>query len=228
MQDALSTFFKGPTLLADACAGAVSSGLLEDGRLVSQIDVEIGVSEGVLRALPALFEAAKLPPASLKCCALCRGVGSVLGVRMVSAALSTLAFASKPPLPLFSWTLFDAALLKGKELCAGAFALAVSSRKNYVNAAWFDGANDFAQELTYADFAAKFKDSAFKIFYIEQKKLDAAELDFLTCAPRLKINLKDVAAYALREGFLSPAALPPDALLLSKREYVKWNSQART
>ena len=219
----------GNILLVDTCFGTVSAGLVKDGAFVGEITHDGGAIENLFPLITALENKLSFKTASLTACGLCVGVGSVLGIRTASAALSTIAFACEKPKSLFSWNLFDAAAARARKLCAAAdFLIVAPSRKNFVNAAWRIDAVSEVSEMPIEDFCAKFSQLPIATFYIAQKPIADDRLNFLKNAGTMRLSLREIWDFAL-DGTLNLQLrpIPPDATLLSKREYVKWNFQAR-
>ena len=153
----------------------------------------------------------------------CRGPGSVLGIRIASAAFAAMR-AANPEAKLFTWDLLEAyAELAGPAL-GKTFSIVCPSRKNFANA------------LSMRDKTASCGE------------IPASEIKSLP-APRLLVRQRDVADAnfdGMEEVFFGAAEIfrllkacprlarildareTADALTLAKREYVKWNSQAHS
>ncbi len=217
-------------LLADTCFGRVSVGLVSGGKFAGELSAEGGAMENFFPLLSELSEKSSVRLSSIEAFGLCDGVGSVLGIRVSSAALSTMALACGGRKTLFTWNLFDAARANADELCksGGDYAVAAPSRKNFINAIWREGGVRGEAELECGAFAERFSAGKARLFYINQRPVSDGRLSFLETAETMRLSLEDVWKYAC-EGLVEMRrrSIPPDALLLSKREYVKWNSQAR-
>ncbi len=220
---------KGMALFADTCFGGVSMSLAKDGEVLACEHSEGQAMESVFSLARSVLEKCGAEISQISAFALCAGVGGVLGIRTLSAALSTLA-ALNEGAEIFTWRMFDAAALKAREICGGDdFYIVAPSRKNFLNVAWTADGSLRSEEIETLEFARRFSGDKRRCFFIQQRAADGGRPEFLADAENLKVETDEIFRWAMAGALaLEPCGMPPDALLLSKREYAKWNSQART
>ena len=217
----------GNVLLVDTCFGKVSVGMVSEGKFLGELSSKEGAMESLFELISAISEKFSIPLEAVDGFGLCDGVGSVLGIRVASAALSTMAMVSNRERPVFSWQLFDAAAAYASSVCND-YVVGVPSRKGYVNALWAKGTERGESELDFESFAQKFSGKDLRKFYINQRPMSGGGMSFVSEAENMDLSLESIWTYVLSGKIsLYRRRVPPDAALLSKREYVKWNSQAR-
>jgi tRNA threonylcarbamoyladenosine biosynthesis protein TsaB len=98
----MSLVLPEPCLVLDGSARqGTSVGILQDGRWLSQVQVEQGAMEASVDAVQTVLQAAGLSLADLKSFAVCIGPGSILGIRLTAMAVRT--WAAQTPRPLYTW-----------------------------------------------------------------------------------------------------------------------------
>jgi len=98
----MSLVLPEPCLVLDGSARqGTSVGILQDGRWLSQVQVEQGAMEASVDAVQTVLQTAGLSLADLKSFAVCIGPGSILGIRLTAMAVRT--WAAQTPRPLYTW-----------------------------------------------------------------------------------------------------------------------------
>lgn len=218
------TYFlnSGLVMLADASGENLSAAVFKDGRLVSKRSACGGALENLFSLIEKACADASIKIAEIRAFGFCRGVGSVLGARASSAALAVFREVNAGSI-CFAWSSLEtyAAILKKT---AGEFSVVAPSRKGFANALSFAGGETKISEIPSAEIqylpSPRYLISQRKV---ADKNFEGLEITYFDCAEIFK---------ALQEnpGLVQAAAGGEifDAKILSKREYAKWNSAARS
>lgn len=212
-------FTSGAVLMADA-SGARISVLAAGAGGACGMCAEGGVLENMFALISKAADAAGFSARSARAFGFCSGPGSILGIRASAAAMATFREAA-PGSALFSWGLFDAyselLLRSGKS----GFSLVCPSRRGYANVLEWGGGP--AREIPSSGVASL----CGRPLLIRQRSVaDPAFAGlgevFFGCGEVFEL-LKS------RPGLARVCGVSeiPDASVLAKREYVKWNSQPR-
>ena len=98
----MSLVLPEPCLVLDGSARqGTSVGILQDGRWLSQVQVEQGAMEASVDAVQTVLQTTGLSLADLKSFAVCIGPGSILGIRLTAMAVRT--WVAQTPRPLYTW-----------------------------------------------------------------------------------------------------------------------------
>ena len=214
---------KGTLLLADASGEDISVCIAKGGEVVCESTAHGGALENFFVLLTGTIAKSGISASALDAVGFCSGPGSVLGIRIVSSALSAMR-AANPKLKLFTWKLLDAYAEIISENAGETFSIICPSRKNYANV--YAAANgQISQNEILSEHIA---DTPSPKFFIRQRPVADKNFDALnkTHFPVSKI-FKTLSAKPNLAEFLQSRETA-DAHTLAKREYVKWNSQAHS
>lgn len=218
-----SIFTKGNVLMADASSDKISVFIAKEGSKIAEATLLGGALENLFLATKKALKIANLKLENISSFGFCRGTGSILGIRILSTSIASLKVV-RPQALFFTWTLLDVYAELAKRKYAGDFSIICQSRKGYVNVySRFEGS--FAKAEIPAE---KIQDLAKPLLFINQKSLvdktieGSTEIYFSLSEIFELFKLDPSHAKQLENGEIA------DALVLAKREYVKWNFQAHT
>ena len=133
METAAADFFERKNVLfADTTADTISVCVMRDAKPKVSLSAQGGALENVFFLINKALQEANLRAENLDAAGFCQGVGSILGIRAISAALATFR-AANPRLQIFVWDLLKvyAQMLSNKG--EKDFAILCPSRKNFAN-----------------------------------------------------------------------------------------------
>ncbi|MBR4597993.1 MAG: hypothetical protein IKO42_06345 [Opitutales bacterium] len=224
MEKAAADFFaRKNVLFADTTADTISVCIMQEAKQKVLLSAQGGALENVFFLINKALQEANLGAENLDAAGFCRGVGSILGIRAVSAALATFR-AANPKLQIFVWDLLEVyaqMLLKRGEKD---FAIICPSRKNFANACFANGGEFSAKEIPTSEIPA----ITLPIFFVSQRKLPDKNFENL---PQLSFDAGQIAQFLTlnpQHAQVCAASEIPEAATLAKREYAKWNSAAHS
>ena len=204
-------------LVADTSSYTIRAAIFKDNALVAKVEKQATPLENFFPILKELFDSAKICPKDVSQYWFCGGTGSVLGIRSASVSFCTMAFLNNAKIKTFKLfeTLYALAKSKGiKE----PFTLYCGSRKGCYNIC----ANGNApKESAAADFEGE---KIGDCYFIKQRNAESIAEN----SKEFNYNITNLfETLDKNPALLTEQSLNiPDALLLSKREFAKWNSQA--
>lgn len=222
MEDIRKILSEKCALFADASGENLSCAAVKNSRVVSEVKMRGSALEDLFSLVDKTLSEANLKLSEISLFALCIGTGSILSIRVNSAAFATFRAASKDAV-LATWKLLDcyAQILKSRSLSE--FSVVCASRKNYANALEFRGGNFSEREIL----TAQISELPGPAFYIAQRKNSDPNFAGLE---EVYFSASEIFELIKSQPELLSACKPydtPDALTLAKREYVKWNSHAQ-
>lgn len=219
----MAFFAEGTLLLADASGDDISMCISKDGAVICETQALGGALENIFSSFCRILSDANLKAESINAFGFCRGPGSILGIRILSAAFATLRSAN-PQAKLFVWDLLDVYSEFVHPSIGENFSIVCPSRKLYANALSRDGGVISKAEIP----SAKIADLTKPTMLINQRKIADANFEglaqiYFPCSKIFDLfKLKPEFAHMLESGEIA------DALTLAKREYAKWNFQAHS
>lgn len=158
-------------------------------------------------------------PAQIEAFALCTGTGSILGTRVASVGISTVAKFSGAK--IFEWNCMGVAAFALADAGNKRFSLFTPSRKGFANILNFDGKPLELKEIETGKIAAEAFDKKFSLY--QKTKTDPIFSTF----ERFDLDEKTALETILKYPHLACECCDtPDAKPLTEREYVKWKGQA--
>ncbi len=204
-------------ILADATALRVRTALTENGIFKKEFISDSPSLESFVESLSEVCA----DFSAIDSYAICTGPGSVLGTRVASAAIATLAKINGASIFEFDALKIAAfAMLSRGE--NGDFSVLAPSRKGFANLINFSsGVIEDEREIEDEKLAQLCKP---RKFLLNQKKSVSQNLSEIE---KIEISLAETYEILKRRPSLAVLCdLPPDAKSLTKREYVKWKVQA--
>lgn len=222
MEDIRKILSEKCALFADASGENLSCAAVKNSRVVSEVKMRGSALEDLFSLVEKTLSNANLKLSGISLFALCIGTGSILSIRVNSAAFSTFRAASGGAV-LATWKLLDcyAQILKSRNLSE--FSIVCASRKNYANALVFSGGAFSEREILTAQISELPK----PVFHIPQRKNSDPNFAGLE---EVYFSASEIFELIKSQPELLSACEPyetPDALTLAKREYVKWNSHGQ-
>ncbi len=216
-------FTEGLVMLADASGDSPFVCIAKDGKVLCEI-VEIGGTlENIFDMIRRALASCGAEISDFKAFCFCRGTGSILSIRILSAAFASFR-AMNPNAVCVTWNLLDvyAEILRMEE--GETFSIVCPSRKQYANAiSRADGLISKAEILS-----EKISNLPKPIMHIRQKKITDKNFEGLSEIYFSPTKIFEFLKLKTRFAYLLEAGEIADALVLAKREYVKWNSQAHS
>lgn len=212
----------GNVLFIDTASDNISACLAQNGKIICSMSKQGGALENMFGILNEIFAAASLNARDVSAFGFCQGVGSILGIRTASAALSTFRAANKNSV-CFAWNLLKtyAQILKASR---SEFAILCPSRKNFSNLLAFENGKTIEKEIA----SSEIQGIKLPKYFVEQRK--SADKNFENLE-RVFFNATEIAEFLLENEDFAYVCEPSeilDAAVLAKREYVKWNSPAHS
>ncbi|MBO7521045.1 MAG: hypothetical protein J6T16_02265 [Opitutales bacterium] len=224
METAAADFFERKNVLfADTTADTISVCVMRDAKPKVSLSAQGGALENVFFLINKALQEANLRAENLDAAGFCQGVGSILGIRAISAALATFR-AANPRLQIFVWDLLKvyAQMLSNKG--ENDFAILCPSRKNFANFCQMKSGEFSAKEIPTSEIPA----IDLPIFFINQRKLPDKNFEALQ---KIYFDAHQVAQFLTSNpqcAQVCAGAEIADAATLAKREYAKWNSAAHS
>ncbi len=204
-------------LIADTSSYTIRAAIYKDKALVAKVERQATPLENFFPILNELFAAAKIAPKDISQYWFCEGTGSVLGIRSASVSFCTMAFLNNAKIKTFR--LFETlyALAKSRNV-KEPFTLYCGSRKGCYNICANGGT---PKEIAAADFESE---KLGDCYFIKQRNAESIAEN----TNEFEYDIDDLfETLEKAPGLLTEQnSNIPDALLLSKREFAKWNSQA--
>jgi len=204
------------TLIVDTTSENLKIAIFNNSKILCNFSEKGMVLENFFPAIRRALTYAKCHIADINNFYICQGTGSILGIRCASVALNTFKALGKAK--VFYYGLFDV-LEKFIELFYEKdFFIICPSRKNFFNVCHVEKGKDATCfEIETKLFEAKNK----KVFYLKQRENAESEFE------NFEYDIKDIFEILEKnKSFLNEYEISQDALVLTKKEYVKWNSQA--
>ena len=204
-------------IIADATSINVRTALVENGAFKTEFVSDLPSMESFADSLSKICS----DFSGIDAYVICTGPGSVLGTRVASAAVSTLAKMHKAP--VFE---FDAMKIAAYAVfCRGGnsdFSILAPSRKGFANLLnFFFLFVECEREIEDENLASFCKP---RKFLLKQKNTVSKNLSEIE---EIEISLSETYEILKRYPNLATiCGFPPDAKSLTKREYVKWKAQA--
>jgi len=210
-------FFESKNIiLADATALRVKTALAQSGKIRGQYLASGQSMESINEALD------KICPdfSKIDAYVICTGPGSVLGTRVASAAIATIAILNGSLIYEYD-ALNAAAFVVADKSSIAEFSILAPSRKGFVNLLNFEnGKNIFENEIEITKINEFAKSQKYLLNQREKIDNNLADIE------RIDIALEQTFEILKRRPELAAICdLPPDAKSLTKREYVKWKAQ---
>jgi len=209
--------FSKKILLIDASGEKVKLAFSHNGEVLKEIETSEPAMESLSGAVESLCKDCGVELKEIQEFGLSQGPGSVLGVRIASAYVSTIAksYGAK----IFVWdSLLVGLYALSARLNKDTLTLAVPSRKGFVNVASLENNElKFEKELSLDEAKPIFSQ---KIFHLRQRA--KAELEN---SQDVNISLAETLKVIKIHNLVEYCSLPPDAKSLTVREYVKWKAQ---
>lgn len=214
----MNTFTCNRILLSDPCGTRVRMAIAERGEVVEEILTSEPAMESFAESASQICFRCGIRITDIESFGIAQGPGSMLGVRIASAYLSTIAKSFDRD--IFVWDCLETSIYAlAEKYSLLDLECAAPSRKGFLNLAVLRGGRLVSEEEIEIEKAEELFSP--HTFALKQRpcpileKLPAADISL---AETLKvIKIKDIAL---------KSELPPDAKSLSKREYVKWKDQA--
>ncbi len=212
----------GNVVFIDTASDNISACLAQNGEITYSASKQGGALENMFGILNEIFAAASLKANDVSAFGFCQGVGSILGIRAASAALSTFRAADKNSV-CFAWDLLKvyAQILKASQ---NEFAILCPSRKNFANICIFKDGKTIEKEIE----SAEIQNISLPKYFVEQRK--SADKNFENLQ-RIFFGAREIAKFLMQNESFAYVCAPSeilDAAVLAKREYVKWNSRAHS
>jgi len=205
------------TLIVDTTSETLKIAIFNGDKILCNISEKGMVLENFFPAIKRALAYSQTDIADIENFYICQGTGSILGIRCASVALNTFKALGKGK--VFYYGLFDVLQKLIEKTCDKDFYIACPSRKNFLNVC------EVKKNETSKNFEIEtklFEPKDIKVFYIQQRENSAIE-NFKNFEYDIK-NIFEILEE--NKSLLNEYDISQDALLLTKKEYVKWNSQA--
>ncbi len=206
-------------LVADSISDCIRMGIYKGDSKLFSVEKKGMALENFFGILSEVCTGANVKLADIKEFIFCEGTGSVLGIRTASVCFFSIAYITKAK--VFSYKIFDIARYISLKQGLAPCQIICDSKKGFYNILDLsNGTESQAQEISYEEFESIKKPH---IHYIKQRQKQILKEGF----EEITYNIDDIfEAISSNTSYLEELSEVKDALLLSKREFVKWNSQA--
>ncbi|MFI3291289.1 MAG: hypothetical protein R3Y46_05340 [Opitutales bacterium] len=207
-------------LIADSISDCIKIGIYKGNEKLFSVEKQGMALENFFDLLSEACSKANVEIGEIQELIFCEGTGSVLGIRCASVSFFSIANLSGAK--VFTYNIFDIARYLCFKKNVEKAQIICDSKKGFYNLLELDSSkNTNPLELSYEDFE---KIKGENIFYLKQRAKQVVKEEFT----ELSYTIDDIfdAINSNEKTFLVEAIEVKDALLLSKREFVKWNLQA--
>lgn len=211
------TDFKNVVII-DASTRKVMTARMENGKAAAEFASEDPALETTHQALAKVCD----DFGKIDAFAVCTGPGSVLGIRVAAAAVSSIAAIRG--IEVFEYDAMEtAAYAAAEDLGKDKFSLIAPSRKGFTNVLNFENGKILSKNEIEIE---RLEEDTFEIKYLlDQRAESHPKIDAHTRVSAPPARVFEI--FKLRPELAKKCPIPPDAKSPGKREYVKWKAPAR-